>query len=84
MDEELKNLTRENIELSKENNKLLNELVSYQRLSRWLSVAKWIIIIGSTVGALYYLQPMLDGALNYYKTLLDMVSETSVSTLPGQ
>ena len=84
MDEEAKKLLREDVELSKENNKLLNKLVWYQKWSRWLNIIKWIIIVGSTVGALYYLQPLLDSALNYYKTILDTVSNTSVSTLPGQ
>jgi len=84
MDEEAKKLLTEDVELSKENNKLLNKLVWYQKWSRWLNVIKWTIVIATTLGALYYLQPLLDGALNYYKTILDTVSDTSVSTLPGQ
>ena len=84
MDEEAKKLLQENIELNKENNKLLNKLVWYQKWSRWLNLIKWTIVIATTLGALYYLQPLLDGALNYYKTIWDSVSETSVNALPGQ
>ena len=84
MDEETKKLLREDVEITKENNQLLNKLVSYQRWARWLNVSKWVIVVAITLGTLYYVQPMLDGALNYYKTILDTVSETSVQTIPWQ
>lgn len=84
MDEEATKLLREELEVNKENNKLLTKLVWYQKWARWFGAIKWIIIVGSTIGALYYLQPFLDGALNYYKTLLDTVSDTSVQTLPNR
>ena len=84
MDDETKKLLQEEIELSKENNKLLNEIVWYQKWSRWLGAIKWIVVIGASLGALYYLQPMLDNLWGTYTELLDTVSSTSVKTLPGQ
>ena len=82
MDSEIRELVKESVEISRENNVLLEKLVWHQKVSSWLSYLKWIIIIGSTVGALYYLQPMMDNLLGQYKELLGTVSDISVSSLP--
>lgn len=84
MDPEIKELLKEDVALAKETNKSLKELLRLQRWSRWLNIIKWIIVVSSTFGALYYLQPMIDNALGYYQTLLETVSSTSISTLPRQ
>ncbi|MFA5001147.1 MAG: hypothetical protein WC531_02890 [Candidatus Paceibacterota bacterium] len=84
MDEETKKLLKEEFELNKENNQLLNKLVSYQRWARWLNVTKWVIVIATTLGALYYLPLMLTGLTSYYTEALDAISNTSVQILPGQ
>lgn len=84
MDEEIKQLLREDLEIAKESKKLLNEIVRHQKLATWLNVVKWVIVIGTTLGALYYVEPMLTGLLGTYSELLNGVSETSISTLPGQ
>ncbi|GMQ95108.1 MAG: hypothetical protein BMS9Abin13_218 [Patescibacteria group bacterium] len=60
MDPEAKKLIEKNLELSKENNKMLRKM---RRAMRWGKVFKlfyWTIIIGSTVGAYYYIQPFVD------------------------
>ena len=82
MDEEIKKLISDNLELSRENNLLLKKLVSYQRWQQWLGITKWIIIIGSAVGFAYYLQPVIGNLLGTYNGLLETVSELSVKTLP--
>lgn len=82
MDEEDRRLLRENIEIAKENNLLLSRLVWYQRWFRWLSTIKWLIIIGSALGLLYYFQPMIDGLWRTYGELLGIISETSIQALP--
>jgi membrane protein required for beta-lactamase induction len=84
MDEETKKLLREEAELNKENNRLLNELVWYQKWSRWLNIVKWLIVIGTTLGALYYVQPILNNLLKTYSGLLETISEVSIQTLPRQ
>ncbi len=84
MNEEEKKLLKEDVELAKENNKLLNKLVWHQRWSSWLNALKWVVIIGSTLGALYYLQPMLDSLWGTYSELLSAISDTSIKTLPGR
>jgi hypothetical protein len=82
MDDELKQLLKEDIDLTKKGQEVMTKILRYQKWALIWGIIKWTIIIGSTLGALYYLQPMLDGALNYYQTILETVSSTSVNTLP--
>lgn len=84
MDEETKKLLQETLDLNKENNQLLHKIVQYQQWSRWLNVTKWVVVVGVSLGALYYIEPMLTDLLGTYSDLLNNVSETSVRTLPGQ
>jgi len=77
MDEESKQLLREN-------NGMLKKLLGYQRLARWFGFIKWVIVIGSALGALYYLEPMINDLWDTYSNLLNTVSSTSINTLPGQ
>lgn len=83
MDEETKNLIKEELEVSKENNKLLNKLVWYQKWARWFNAIKWIVVVGTTLGALYYIQPLIMNLFSIYSELLGTVSETSIRTIPG-
>lgn len=64
--EELKNLLKENLELARKNNKLLNKLWNIQK---WLQISRtfyWIIIIGFAFGVFYYLKPILGNFINIY------------------
>ena len=84
MDEETKKLLKEELEVNKENNQLLQKLVWYQKWTRWLNISKWIIAIGTTLGALYLIQPMINSLWSTYSELLGTISETSINTLPNQ
>jgi hypothetical protein len=84
MDEETKKLLKEELEVNKENNQLLQKLVWYQKWTRWLNISKWIIVIGTTLGALYLIQPMINSLWSTYSELLGTISETSINTLPNQ
>ncbi|MDO8572937.1 MAG: hypothetical protein Q7S11_04205 [bacterium] len=60
MDSDLKKLAEENLEISRENNKILRSMRS---ASRWGSVFRifyWVIIVGSMLGAYYYFQPFIQ------------------------
>jgi len=83
MDEESKKLLKEEVELNKENNQLLNKLVSYQRWTRWLNISKWVIVVGATLGAIYYIQPLIDRLWNTYAEIVGTISNTSINTLSG-
>lgn len=60
MDPYEKKLLEENLELSKENNKILKKLYGAMRVSRAFKVLYWVVIIGSMLGAYYYFQPLID------------------------
>jgi len=82
MDEEAKQLLREEVALARENNKVLHKLLRYQCWSRWFGIIKWIIIVGSAIGAFYYLQPLVNNLWSTYSELLGTVSDFSVKSLP--
>ena len=73
MDEELKKLLEENINITKENETLLRKVIWNQRLGHVFSVVKWVLIIGSAVGLFYYLQPLIDQTRDFYRGLIDSV-----------
>lgn len=72
MDEkELIKLVEETRALSEDNNHILH---SIQRRTRWAFIMKsiyWVIIIGITVGAFYYVQPYVDQVVKIYSNLVD-------------
>ena len=66
MDPQPKALLEETLALSKENNKMLHSMKRSMRLARVMSIFYWVIIIGSAVGAYYYIEPYLDQLMNVY------------------
>ncbi|OGD67447.1 hypothetical protein A2442_03000 [Candidatus Campbellbacteria bacterium RIFOXYC2_FULL_35_25] len=61
MDEELKELLEENLEVSKENNEILSKIWSDVKWKRITKFIYWLIIIGLALGAYYYVQPIIEG-----------------------
>ena len=51
-------------QLLKENNEMLKKLVRYQKWNQIYRILYWGIIIFSSVGAYYFIQPYLSGLLN--------------------
>ncbi len=66
MDIETKQLLTETIELEKENNKMLHGIVRSQKIANIYRIVYWGIIILSTFGAYYFIQPFLDNIFNVY------------------
>jgi hypothetical protein len=66
MDQEVKQLLEENLKLSKENNVLLLKIRSVQRWAQITRILYWVVIIGVSFGAFYYIQPLLGNLLNVY------------------
>ncbi len=60
-------LLRRSIALAEENNDILRSLQRHMRLARFMSVLYWLIIIGISVGAWYFVQPYVDQAMSVYK-----------------
>lgn len=72
MDFEEKELIKKTFRLAEENNKILRKMRSSMRWGRALRILYWIIIIGATVGAFYYIQPYIDQLMGVYSGLGDL------------
>ena len=70
MDQSLEKLLKENLELSQENNKILRSMRSSARWSRFFKIIFWLIIIGTTAGTYYYLQPFLAEMMKAYQGIV--------------
>ena len=73
MEQDLKNLIEDNLELSKQNHKMLKKLLSYRRLEALYSIVKWVIVIGFALYSFYYLQPYLEQLLEVYENVSGVV-----------
>ncbi|HLP86588.1 MAG TPA: hypothetical protein VK153_01800 [Candidatus Paceibacterota bacterium] len=66
MDPDLKNLLEENLKLNQENNGLLKKIYSIERWRQITRALYWVVIIGVSFGAFYYIKPFLGNLLNVY------------------
>ena len=66
MDPESKKLLEETLQISKENNVILHKLRRSMQIRRVLSVVYWTVIIGSAIGAYYFIEPYVDRASEFY------------------
>jgi hypothetical protein len=78
VDPETKKLLEETHSLTVENNRMLKSLHSSMRTRRIMSIIYWVFIIGSAIGAWYFIQPYVDQIANAYggaKSNLDSIGE---------
>lgn len=68
-DEELKTLLRENIEVSKESLKILKKINRGRIFGNVFKTLKWMLIIGISFGAYYYIEPFVSKYLDLMKGL---------------
>jgi hypothetical protein len=78
MEQDIKELLQANLEVSKENNKILRKMQGAQRWAQVIKVAYWLVMIALLAGAYYYVQP-------YVKKIMDIVPGLSktLNSLPG-
>ncbi|MEK6847480.1 MAG: hypothetical protein AABY16_04920 [Nanoarchaeota archaeon] len=69
MDPETTHLLRKALEIAEENNKILKDLQSTARWSRFFFLVKWLVVIGITFGTYYFIQPYLNQILETYSGL---------------
>jgi len=72
MNPEERKLLQNTFNLAEENNKMLHKVRGVQKRQAFFSVLKWIIIIGITVGAFYFLEP-------YVQQLQSLIEKTGVN-----
>ncbi|HBA46133.1 hypothetical protein A2W67_02500 [Candidatus Nomurabacteria bacterium RIFCSPLOWO2_02_40_28] len=73
MDPESKKLLEETFALAEDNNKILHSMRRSMRVQRIMSVLYWAIIIGSAVGAYYFIQPYIDQMMQLYGSASDVL-----------
>ena len=66
MDPEIKQLLVANLEVARENKEMLQKIIRYQKWAQTTKYIYWGIIIFSSVGAYYFIQPYLGNLLNVY------------------
>jgi hypothetical protein len=66
MSPEEKELLEKSVKLGEENNKMLRALYRSMRTRRLMSIVYWVFIIGSLVGAWYFVQPLIDQVVGAY------------------
>ena len=60
MDPETKKLLQDTFLLAEDNNKMLHKIRSGQKWASFMRVLYWLIIIGISVGAFYFMQPYIE------------------------
>lgn len=80
MTPEEKELLRETAELTKENHKILKSMQRNARIASFFRAIYWIFIIGSAVGAYYFIQPYIEALGSSYSSLKDNLSNISELT----
>ena len=71
-------LLRRSIALAEENNDILRDIRRSMRLARLMTFIYWLVIIGASVGAYYFVQPYLQQVINVYggaKSNIDSVGK---------
>lgn len=69
MDPESKNLLRELLEISKENNEILHKQWRATQVGRLFKFMYWFVIISLSLGAYYFIQPFLEAITGGYSDI---------------
>ncbi len=63
--------------LLEENTRMTRAVYRQARFSTLFSVLKWVIIIGISIGSLYFIQPYLEGITSAYSTVNEFGNSAS-------
>ncbi len=66
MSPEERELLNESVRLAEDNNKILHSMRRSIRIGHIVSVLYWVLIIGSAVGAYYFIQPYINQIMDIY------------------
>ncbi len=69
MSPEEKELLNKAVSLAEDNNKMLHAMKRSQRVSNIMNFLYWAVIIGSAVGAYYFIEPYFDEAKKMYESV---------------
>ena len=60
MSEEERELLKRSVDLAEENNEILRAMRRSMRMGRIIKIVYWTLLIGTAIGAFYFLQPYID------------------------
>lgn len=80
MDDELQESINQVKVLVEENNKMLHSIQRRARLATLWHIIYWIIIVGVSIGALYYIQPYYEQTMELYQSAKE--TQAKFSNLP--
>jgi hypothetical protein len=66
VDPESKKLLEETFSLAQDNNKILHAMRRSMRWANVMTTIYWLLIIGTAVGAFYFLQPYINQVVKTY------------------
>ncbi|MEI8174797.1 MAG: hypothetical protein WCG28_02500 [bacterium] len=66
MSPEERELLNRSVSLGEENNRMLHSMRRSMRMASFMRALYWILIIGSAVGAFYFIQPYTDEIMKVY------------------
>ncbi|KKQ35193.1 MAG: hypothetical protein US50_C0022G0006 [Candidatus Nomurabacteria bacterium GW2011_GWB1_37_5] len=67
--EEIKTLLEANLELNKENNRMLHKIRGIHKRAHFFMLFRWLLIIGFAFGAYYYVQPYFNRVIEIYNSI---------------
>ena len=87
MTPEERELLTQSIKLAEENNKMLRGLRLRARISSFLRIIYWLIILGITFGAYYFIEPYVNSMIKSYNDIKSNVENvknvtTNIPSLP--
>ncbi len=68
-----KELLEKSVILAEDNNKILRSMRNSMRWGRIMTVVYWVLIIGISVGAFYFLQPYVDQVVKTYGSFSNFI-----------
>lgn len=80
MSPEERELLSKSVTLAEENNKMLHSMVRSMRLQRIMTIIYWVFLVGSAVGAYYFIQPYLGDLINVYGGAGDVLKTFNETT----
>jgi hypothetical protein len=75
--EENQRLIKENLALSRSNEKKIKSIRANLRRSFWGKIMYWVVIIGIAAGSFYYLNPYINEARDTYNSFKENVDRSS-------
>jgi hypothetical protein len=83
MDPESKKLLEKTYEIALENNEMLKKVRGVQKRAFLVSLVKFLIFVGITLGTFYYIEPYLNQFIGIYSNLSGIGAEGGLNTSSG-